>query len=214
MVHDNDAVLQNYMETNAIYKLHLGSGSNTKEGWLNTDISRHRENIYLMDITKEFPLPPDIFDCAYSEHSIEHFSFEAGLSMLKETFRVLRPMGVIRVVTPSIGFLMNLFSHDRTSLEDNYIRYFVGLCKPQFPKPLPGFVFNTFVRAWGHEFIYDRETLRLALELAGFINIKECDILRSEHNFFKNLENVKRMPDGYLDLESMILEGTKPRDLA
>lgn len=90
----------------------------------------------------------------------------------------------------------------------------VSLCKPSFPKPLPGFVFNTFVRAWGHEFIYDRETLRLALELSGFINIKECDIMKSGHDFFKNLENIKRMPDGYLALESMILEGTKPRDLA
>jgi hypothetical protein len=38
--------------------------------------------------------------------------------------------------------------------------------------------------------------------------------MKSEHDFFKNLENVKRMPDGYLALESMILEGTKPRDLA
>jgi predicted SAM-dependent methyltransferase len=213
MEHDNETVLHHYLDRRAICKLHLGSGANLKEGWLNTDISLHRESIYLMDLTTEFPLPSDTFDCAYSEHSIEHFPFEAGLSMLKETFRVLRPMGVIRVVTPSIGFLMNLFSRDRTSLEDGYIRFATGLANPPVPKPLPGFVFNAFVRNWGHAFIYDRETMKLALELAGFVNIKEYEIMKSEHEFFQNLENVKRMPEGYLKLESMIFEGSKPQDI-
>jgi hypothetical protein len=82
---------------------------------------------------------------------------------------------------------------------------------PNAQAPLPSFVFNNFVRQWGHQFIYDRATLRFVLSDAGFVDIKECRIGQSDHAKLRDLETVERMPEGFLELESMILEGMRPR---
>jgi len=68
---------------------------------------------------------------------------------------------------------------------------------------------NNFMRAWGHQFIYDHETLCLALRLAGFRQIEELRINESAHDSLKNLECVERLPARFLELESMIFEATK-----
>jgi len=62
---------------------------------------------------------------------------------------------------------------------------------------------------WGHSFIYDEKILRFSLEDAGFANITRCDLSKSEHAALTDMENEQRMPDGFLRLESLILEGTK-----
>ena len=188
--------------------LELGAGPKARRGWLATNLGGN-ENVLPLDATKAFPIQDRSFDYVYSEHMIEHIPFEAGRSMLRECFRILRPEGVVRIATPSVGFLMGLFSADRTELEDRYVEWATRLFVPGAPAPMPSFVFNNFVRAWGHEFIYDRATLRLALSEAGFTNIKECRVCESEHEALRNLENIHRMADGFLALESMILEATR-----
>lgn len=204
----NDDLLQRYLTEHETYALHLGCGTNIKPGWLNTDIGAASEQVFVMDAGAAFPLPTSTFHYAYTEHMIEHIPYGSGLQMLREIFRILRPGGTLRVVTPSIGFLINLFSRDRTALEDSYLEQQLGNF-PEIPAVLPGFWFNIFVRHWGHQFIYDRETLRLALQIAGFAQIEECAILQSKHEILCNLENVSRMPDGFLALESMVFEATK-----
>jgi hypothetical protein len=71
-------------------------------------------------------------------------------------------------------------------------------------------VFNNFVRAWGHQFIYDHATLALIVERAGFVDLVWPPIGQSRHTDLCGLESLSRLPDGFLEMESMILEGTKP----
>jgi len=71
------------------------------------------------------------------------------------------------------------------------------------------FVINNFVRDWGHQFIYDENTLRSSLERAGFTKITKYELNQSDHDALRNLENEKRMPDGFLKLETLALEATK-----
>jgi predicted SAM-dependent methyltransferase len=204
-------LLHDYLGGEGPYGLHLGAGTHLKPGWLNCDSSHHhQQNLYIMDVTKPFPLPNEAFHYVFSEHTIEHFDFDLGQVMLKEAWRVLKPGGIIRIATPSVGFLMNLYSHDRTQLEDEYIAWHCKSFQKDKPKALPGFVLNYFVRAWTHTFIYDRETLPLALSLAGFEHIVERSFLSSEHAMLRNAENAFRMPKGYLKVETMIFEGQKP----
>jgi predicted SAM-dependent methyltransferase len=202
-------LLYTYLSGPRPHALQLGCGWNPRPGWLNTDMEA-REGIVKLDVTKRFPLPDSCVDHVYSEHMIEHMPFEAGQHMLHECFRVLRTGGVVRTVTPSISFLIRLCLTDRTQLEDQYVAWSATSVVPPPPAPLAAFVFNNFVRNWGHQFIYDRPTLSLALMSAGFVDITECKVRESRHAMLRNLEDVSRLPPGFLELESMVLEATKP----
>jgi predicted SAM-dependent methyltransferase len=190
--------------------IEFGSGGHRVPGWLHTDLNA-TAHILPLDVTQAFPIDDQVFDYVYSEHMIEHIPFAQGRSMIRECFRIMKAGAIIRIVTPSIGFLIRLFSQDRSELEDRYIEWATKQFVPNAPAPLPSFVFNNFVREWGHQFIYDRETLRFVLADTGFVNIKECRIGESDHAKLRGLETVARMPDGFLELESMILEATRPR---
>jgi hypothetical protein len=65
------------------------------------------------------------------------------------------------------------------------------------------------VRAWRQTFIYDEKVLRFSLEPAGFVDIVRLPLNQSGEAAFRNLENERRSPEGFLKLESLTLEGTK-----
>jgi predicted SAM-dependent methyltransferase len=181
-------------------KLHLGCGDNRLLGWLNTDLHA-LEGVFKLDATKPFPFPSDSFEEIFSEHMIEHIPYKKGIAMLKECYRVLQPGGKLRVTTPDLKFLIALYA-PTTEQQRNYIKWSTDLFIPWATQPTSAFVINNFMRGWGHTFIFDEPTLREAFELAGFAKIKSCPL--------GPLESKGRMPDGFLELESFTLEGTKP----
>ena len=77
--------IRTYLSNHGTKKLHLGAGSNSLRGWLNSDIhpSLSSDVIYL-DATKTFPFKDCIFDYVFSEHMIEHVTYLEGLNMLRE----------------------------------------------------------------------------------------------------------------------------------
>jgi len=174
-----------------------------------TDLDPTDDQVHL-DVTEPFPIESESFDYVYSQHMIEHLPFESGRFMVRECFRVLKPGGTMRIVTPSIDFLFRLFSSRESTLVDRYIKWVTKEFAPNAPRPLASIVFNNFVRARGHQFIYDRATLQLILEEAGFSDIRERQIGQSDQAKLRDLETIDRLPDGFLELESMILEATRP----
>ena len=52
-------------------------------------------------------------------------------------------------------------------------------------------IINNFVRAWGHLFIYDEETLTNLFTEIGFKNINSYKICESEDKNLQNLENTE-----------------------
>jgi predicted SAM-dependent methyltransferase len=208
MSYTDGGLVRNYFDHEASWKLHVGTGKNSLPGWLNTDYEPS-PGIAFLDATKPFPFDNNIFEYVYSEHMIEHISFEAGTSMLRECFRVLKPGGIVRISTPDLAFLVNLYLNPDEQRNECYIRHATKAYIPQAPRLLPGFVINNFVHSWGHRFIYDRMTLTVALEHAGFCNIQPCALRESAYPELRNLENEKRMPPGMLVLESLILEARK-----
>jgi predicted SAM-dependent methyltransferase len=201
-------LINNYLQKNEIRKLHIGCGFNPIDGWLNSDYRPYPTDTLLLDATQTFPIADNQFDYIFSEHMIEHIKYAEGLSMLTECFRVLRNNGTVRVSTPNLPFLLDLYRSDKSEQQIEYIKW----ATDNF---VPGtdyddiFVINNFVRDWGHQFIYDEKTLRSSLAKAGFVNITKCDLNLSEKEPFRNLENETRLPAGFLKMETLTLEGTK-----
>ena len=208
-----DEAVAEYLRGPGPHKLEIGAGPNGKPGWLATDlnagVASNGARIIALDATKRFPIPTSSFDFIFTEHMIEHVNFDDGLSMLSECHRILKPDGVLRVVTPSLGLLLKVLSSDRSLLEERYRDWSVTTSDVYPPAVTNAFFLNNFVRNWGHTFIYDHETLRLALKLAGFDDISVCDLNASAHEPLRNIENERRLPAGFLNLESMVFEAVK-----
>jgi predicted SAM-dependent methyltransferase len=208
---DFAAALAAHLLGPAPHRLELGAGWTARPGWLATDLAGDPDaGIWPLDATAPFPIADGRFDYAYAEHMIEHVEFPAAERMLAECRRILKPGGVLRIVTPSLGFLLRLLQPDRGPLEDAYRDWSVRTFVPEAPTVTDAFFLNNFMRAWHHMFIYDRATLRLALERAGFTGIVECALLESAHVALRGLETEDRLPPGFLALESMVFEATRP----
>lgn len=140
--------------------------------------------------------------------------------MLEECFRVLKPGGVLRVGTPDLAFLVNLYREDeaasqsRTQIEQEFLEYFLANeikdRETNAPVDFDTYLINKFVRAWGHEFIYDEKSLRHMMTTLGFADITRCEVMESEHQALCGLENIDRKPPGHIALETIVMESTKP----
>jgi predicted SAM-dependent methyltransferase len=209
-------MIRDYMAGHAVRKLHIGCSDNTLPGWLNSDLAPVEDGIIYLNATASMPFEDCQFDRVFSEHMIEHVPYEGGASMLKECFRVLKPGGRVRISTPDLAFLVDLYRPGKSVLQEEYVAWSQSVIG--VPPHLDGagrsrgrevFVINNFFRAWGHRFIYDEETLRTALEDAGFESVVRCALNESDDVLLQGLENDRRMPDGFLHLETLTLEGTR-----
>jgi predicted SAM-dependent methyltransferase len=141
---------------------------------------------------------------------IEHLSYDSGRVMLSECFRVIKPGGRIRVATPDLNFLVQLYLKD-----DAVARQYIAWVGQQFldgqAPHCAASVINNFVRAWGHTFIYDFDTLRASMEAAGFQEVTAQRVNISPDPHLTNLENkrVKPVPSALYELETFVLEGVR-----
>ena len=202
-------LIKKYLREHAVRKLHLGCGRNPLAGWLNSDRSPKSRQVVRIDVTTRFPFADDVFSHVFSSHMIEHLAHPQGAQMLIECHRILQPGGRFRVSTPDLSFLLALHGEGRSDLQREYIEWATRTHVKEAPYCDAAFVINNFVRDWGHQFIYDEPTLRAALAGAGFARITRCELNESEDVEMRGLDNETRLPAGFLDLESLTLEGVK-----
>lgn len=203
------SVARGHLSRPGVKKLHLGCGNHMMEGWLNSDYFPYSESVMRLDVAKRFPFNDNTFDFAFSEHMIEHIPYGHGQHMIEECFRVLKPSGRIRITTPDLAFLVALYQPEKSDLQKRYIRWSAEANKQNVAFPMDTHVINNFVRDYGHQFIYDEKALRTAFERAGFEEIVRCELNESASAEFRDLENEAKIPEGFLKLESLTVEGTK-----
>jgi predicted SAM-dependent methyltransferase len=197
-----------YLAIAKVPKLHIGGGARCLDGWLNTDVAL-LPGVVQMDATQPFPFGEAVFDYVFTEHMIEHVSLEDAMFMLRECHRVMKTGAVIRVTTPNLASIVKLYSKDLPQLQRSYLDWFCNAhLGPDCPAT-PARAINAMFRLWGHQFIYDEQTLADLFRKVGFGEISRHALLQSEHRELQNLENVERYPEGLLEFESLALEARK-----
>ena len=116
----------------------------------------------------------------YSEHMLEHMLPLAGggVNFLRESWRVLAPGGLLRIVTPDLAkYVCGLTREDDGFLSEQARRFppMESLAKP----PSRANVINNIFRNYGHEWLYSFEELVLAAGRAA-IPIGLANVCRSD----------------------------------
>lgn len=179
-----------------VVKVNLGSGPSGIDGWINYDwgvlplLSRFVKirsllikfgflsawydvswpKIKLVDIRKKIPLKNNSVDYIYCSHVLEHFERWQALKVLKESYRVLKKGGVIRIAVPDIAKMVFLYENDSSFGGKEFCRLWWGFEKDVRPKGLWGWLARKFIR--GHQWNYDVKEMSRLIKEAGFSKIK------------------------------------------
>lgn len=204
-------MMQSYLSSHSVRKLQIGAGGMNYRGWLNTDIEPSDVEVYL-DATKPFPLPDGSIQYIFGEHVIEHLSYEDGLAMLRECYRVLSAGGKIRLATPNLLKYSQLFQNPKTEEVTRYLEEKVkwhGWPPSAHPESQ---ILNFELHSFGHKFVYDPATLSDSLAQAGFGHIAPFPPGVSDDPQLQGVEARHQDPAlrSLNDYETMVLQAVRP----
>jgi predicted SAM-dependent methyltransferase len=206
-------------------RLNFGCGPHPLHGWTNIDNgdgewydAPEASEVIKLDIFEALDALPDgVASCITSEHLFEHFTLEQGHDILHHWFRVLRPGGVLRIVCPDLEAEAELFLRQITPASDEVIdRHRLRWLGDRYAFR-PGeqltraMVLNYGMRLDGHKFVYDEETLRQSMRLAGFASIARETFGHSTHPALHRID----LHDGgdtgraWVPGMALVMEGTK-----
>jgi len=177
----------------------LGAGENYREEWVHVDFytlhikfwKKYKKRKPDIETDLRYPLncPDNVVDGIYTSHTIEHLYPDQAYRLLYEIFRVLKPACWVRIGVPDLKKCVDFYNG----------------------KKMPGFAYNykaeaisNYTQNWGHHSAWDAELLSKALELIGFINIKEVEF--GKEGIDKRLikeEEVRKF-------ETLVIEAQKP----
>jgi len=142
--------------------LHLGSGGHYIRRWINIDRDLLPPIDLVADLSASLPFRSASVDYIHSEDFLEHIEGEAGKRFLEEAFRVLKPGGVMRLLTPDLRLLVERVYLRR---EEHHLAW----CERYLEARGPCEALNMHLRMNGdHRFVWDEEHLHSVLREIGF----------------------------------------------
>ena len=145
-------------------KLHLGSGTEPREGWVNVDTNAACGPDIVASV-EHLPMFEDASaDVIESCHLFEHLTLTQARAALREWRRILAPGGELRLELPNLGRAVELMGTEMDGYDFAMVSMF------GYP-PLVDQQGDGQVHKWG----WTPETLRQELEAAGFEGVEQVD---------------------------------------
>lgn len=214
----------------ALY-VQYGCGLSAPEGWMNFDASpRLRlERIPLAgslakaagkalfpaavrygDIVSGLPVADKSADGLYCSHILEHLDRNSIIPALANSYRVLKPGGVFRLVMPDLIWRARQLLTDHEAGKTEAADAFMETC--YLGQRSPTRSLNSKIRMMfgnaDHRWMYDAPLMKQLLTEAGFGAIRECEFGDSKDPHFAEVEEEGRFYDsGHKELA---LEAVRP----
>ena len=169
-----------------IERLHVGCGLVLLDGWLNILYEPRQEYGKVQDkggrlllnynLLKKWPVNDNTISFIAGSHFIEHLDLNYGIFFLKESFRVMKSGGVIRLSCPDLGiYIKNYVENNASFFRNELIREWCTFDKAETPGEI--LAAKAYDSGGAHKWFYDFDSLKHILELSGFRNVKNCQRL-------------------------------------
>lgn len=192
-----------------------GCGLSAPPGWLNFDASPTLRlqrlpvfgKVFLKASKTKFPagvrfgdilqgLPLADGSCAglYCSHVLEHLSYEDFNQALKNSFRLLKPGGIFRLVMPDLEHMAQIYlqakdSGDPTASVDFMRSTLLGYeSRARGLRSLTSFMWGNSRHLW----LWDSASTREILSHVGFRSMRECSFNDSDDKHFTEVEDKDR----------------------
>jgi len=193
--------------------LNIGAARNRPNGWLNIDLDPVPGVVYL-DASSMSLIPNNTFDAVLCEHMIEHVPADVGHRIVNSIYRILKPGGVARFVTPDLEVLARMIATPK-DVENRYLQLFresvdkIGISIPG-PEISAVDCVNIAFHGYGHQYIYTRDELKIHITRAGFTKILDTAASDFDNVLFDSVQGHGPLVGTELnDLESFALEAIK-----
>jgi Methyltransferase domain len=215
--------------------LQYGCGFSVGKNWLNFDSSptlrierlpvigkvfarvggnsqRFPKEVKYGNIAKGLPIAKNSVRGVYASHVLEHLALDDFRKALRNTFDILEPGGVFRLIVPDLEERARRYVHEASSRSAEASGTFMratGLGSEQRPHSLLGRV-RASIGGSTHLWMWDEASMAEELRKAGFLSIRRCEFGDADDVMFAQVEDPGRFKDQSLDLRELAIETRKP----
>ena len=165
----------------AVYRLAGISAQLTEDRYVEI---LEREQFIHHNLEYGIPLPDECADYVFASHFLEHLSRRRGEHLVRESARILKPGGVIRIAVPDLAYFIRAWEEgDKDRAMDGI---FEDLDLGHFAR---------------HRYMYDYDMLEGLMRRAGLTGVTRCDFRQGRTPDIDVLDN---RPG------SLVVEAAKP----
>jgi len=173
---------------------------------------RFPDSVRYGDILNGLPIADGTADGVYASHVLEHLSLADCATALSNTFRLLRPGGIFRLVIPDLEararkYLERLDGGDVQA--NSWFMRTAGLGAEHRARGLAEAV-RAALGNTAHRWMWDEKSMAAALRQAGFVDVRRCRFNDCEDPAFRLVEDPARFFDPVAELEECAMEARKP----
>lgn len=191
--------LSRFVPNKTPFLIDIGVGNNYTDGWTHVDFysgvirkfwkpRNRRQPEVKTDLRYPLNCQSNVADGIYSGHTLEHLYPNHAYKLLSELYRILKPGCWLRINVPDLKKVVDFYNGKINMPEYKYKAEAIG----------------NLTQNWGHHSVWDAELLTKALELNGFVNVKEVEFgkIGKDIRLIKE-EEIRRA-------ETLVIEAQKP----
>lgn len=207
LIFEARAVLGNLLQTKLqagagpLY-INLGSGADHFDGFVGVDLFGSRAQ-KAVDLRRPLPIDDATVAGLFSEHTLEHLTYDAVSQLLKECYRTLVPGGRIRIIVPDVSIFIAAYCKNDRQWFASWARHSLEPRGRSLLTPMTAISFVT--QEYGHVSAWDFETMKAFLERAGFV-----DIVQVQYRVGAEEKLILDNPAEDRTLVSLYVEARKP----
>jgi SAM-dependent methyltransferase len=213
--------------------IQYGCGPSCPEGWINYDASptlrlqrlrvigklfrrgsiEFSDDVRFGDIVKGLPVADGSAQGVYASHVLEHLSLADFWTALHNTFRILKPGGIFRLVVPDLEIRARTYVEKLKVGDAEANTWFMrtsNLGLEHRKRGLEAWARGVFGNS-AHLWMWDERSMTAALEKVGFIGVRRCRFNDSKDEAFRLVEDASRFYDDSADVEECAMEAIKPK---
>jgi hypothetical protein len=200
-----------------------GCGWCAPEGWCNFDASytlaferlpiigklytknsqRFPDGVRYGNIVKGLPLAPECASGVYASHVLEHLAHDECIQALGNTYRLLRPGGIFRLIVPDLESAAEQYLESlrvRSTEANKLFMEGTALGRKVSPRGIGSRMYS-LLNSSQHLWMWDYPAMAQALEGQGFRCVRRCAFNDAEDPMFARVEERSRF-DGALAIEA------------